>query len=56
MANGGKFTRAGGFILAVSILAGTVAGVMAGESSIGFLAGAGAGILLAILVWLIDRR
>jgi len=55
MASRGKFTRAGGFILAISILAGTVAGLIAGQSSIGFLAGAAAGILLALLVWLLDR-
>jgi len=55
MAGRGKFTQAGGFILAVSILAGTVAGLVAGQSSIGILAGAAAGILLAILVWVLDR-
>jgi hypothetical protein len=52
----GRYTQAGGFILAASIIAGTVAGVIVGQSSIGFLVGTVAGVLLAILVWLMDRR
>lgn len=56
MSSRGKFTQAGGFILAASILAGTVAGLIAGQSSIGFLAGAAAGVLLALIVWAVDRK
>ena len=52
----GRYTQAGGFILAVSIIAGTVVGVVVGQPSIGFLAGAGAGTLLALLFWLAERR
>lgn len=52
----GRIRRAGGFILAASIIAGTVGGVILGQSSLGFLAGLGAGVLLALLVWLLDRR
>jgi hypothetical protein len=52
----GRVGLAGGFILAMSILAGAVGGVMVGQSSIGFLVGVAAGALLALLVWLIDRR
>jgi hypothetical protein len=52
----GKFTQAGGSILAVSIIAGTIAGVIVREPSIGFLVGAGAGIVLLILFWLQERR
>lgn len=52
MANERKdFSQAGGLILATAIIAGTVAGVVAGQSSIGFLAGAGAGALLLALFW-----
>ena len=51
-----RFTQAGGSILAVSIIAGTVAGVIVGQPSIGFLVGAGAGALLALLFWLNERR
>jgi len=43
-------------VLAISIIAGAVAGVIVGQPSIGFLAGTGAGILLAILFWLNERR
>jgi hypothetical protein len=52
----GRVRQAGGFILAASILAGTVGGVVVGQSSIGFLVGVAAGALLALLVWAIDRR
>jgi len=56
MSEKGRFTRAGGAILAIAIIAGTVAGIMVGQSSIGFLVGTGAGILIALLIWLNDRR
>jgi len=49
-------TQAAGSVLAISIIAGAVAGVIVGQPSIGFLAGTGAGILLAILFWLNERR
>jgi hypothetical protein len=48
--------RAGGFLLAVSILLGAIIGGLMRQPSIGLLAGAGVGILLLILIWLIDRR
>jgi len=51
----GRYKQAGGFILALSILAGTVAGVALHQPSIGFLVGLGAGVLLALLVWVVDR-
>ena len=49
-------SRAGGSILAIAILAGTVGGMIVGQPSIGVLAGIGAGALLALLFWLNDRR
>ena len=49
-------TRAAGSVLAISILAGAVAGAIAGQPSIGFLAGLAAGVLLAIAFWLNERR
>jgi energy-converting hydrogenase Eha subunit B len=52
----GGYTQAGGFILAVSIIVGAVAGTMVGQSSIGFVVGTAAGLLLAVLVWFVDRR
>ena len=51
-----RYGQAGGSILAISIIAGTVAGVIVGQPSIGFLVGTGAGALLALLFWLNDRR
>jgi hypothetical protein len=56
MAEGSKNAQAGGVILAFSILAGTVGGLIVGEPSIGLLAGVGAGLLLALLFWLNERR
>ena len=52
----GRYTQAGGSILAISIIAGTVAGVIVRQPSIGFLIGAAAGILLALLFWHFDRK
>jgi UDP-N-acetylmuramyl pentapeptide phosphotransferase/UDP-N-acetylglucosamine-1-phosphate transferase len=48
--------QAGGFLLIVPILLGTFIGIWQGQSSIGFLAGTAVGILLAIGVYLRDRR
>ena len=47
--------QAGGFIIAVAILAGTVIGGLAGQPSIGLLAGAGVGVAAALAIWLVDR-
>ena len=51
-----RTTRAGGSILALSILAGSVLGVFARESSIGFLAGAALGLAILGAIWWVDRR
>lgn len=51
-----RSTQAAGFILAISILAGAVGGAIVGQPSFGFLAGLAAGILIAILFWLSERR
>ena len=47
---------AGGFFLIVAILAGTAWGVTVGQAMKGVLIGTFAGIILALAVWLIDRR
>lgn len=48
--------QAAGSVLAISIIAGAVAGVIVGQPSIGFLVGLGAGVLLVVLFWLNERR
>jgi hypothetical protein len=52
----GRYTQAGGSILAISIIAGTVAGVIVSQPSIGFMIGTAAGVLLAFLFWRLDQR
>jgi len=47
---------AGGALLALSLLAGTIAGIVLHQPSLGFLAGLGTGLLLLALVWLVDRN
>ncbi|NIJ20944.1 hypothetical protein FHS95_002636 [Sphingomonas naasensis] len=46
---------AGGFLLALSLIVGTVLGAGQGQASIGFVAGLGVGLALAIGIWAIDR-
>lgn len=49
-------SRAAGFFIAVSILVGAVVGIAYGQPSLGTLIGAGAGLLVSLLLWLRDRR
>ncbi len=49
-------TQAGGFWLAGAIIAGVIGGILLGQPSIGFLIGAASGVLIALLLWLRDRR
>jgi hypothetical protein len=51
-----RFTRAGGCLLALSLVAGAVGGAYAHQPSIGFLAGLGLGLVLLLLVWLLDQK
>lgn len=46
---------AGGFLLALSLVVGTVVGAGQGQASIGFVAGLGVGLILLLAIWLIDR-
>ena len=48
--------RAGGVILAGAIIAGAVAGVIAGQPSVGFLVGVSTGAAALLAIWLHDRR
>jgi LytS/YehU family sensor histidine kinase len=56
MAERRRYTQAAGSVLAISIIAGAVAGVIVGQPSIGFLVGLAAGLLLLLLFWLNERR
>ena len=40
----------------IGILAGLTWGIASGQAMLGVLAGTGAGIAAAILLWLVDRR
>ena len=46
---------AGGFLLAMSIIAGTILGGLRGEPSAGFIAGGILGLVLLLVAWLVDR-
>ena len=50
-----RSTAAGGIFIFVGLLAGAAYGIDRGEPMLWMLRGFGAGILLAILVWLSDR-
>lgn len=47
--------QAGGFLLAMCILAGAVIGAVRGQPSLGVLVGIGVGIVAAVALWLKDR-
>ena len=49
-------TKAGGCFLTLCILAGFPLGLAIGNPMKGILIGTGAGIVLALAVWLLDRR
>jgi uncharacterized BrkB/YihY/UPF0761 family membrane protein len=50
-----KHPTGAGAIIALLILAGTIIGGLMGQPSIGLLAGAGLGALIALLLWLRER-
>jgi hypothetical protein len=50
-----RSTLSGGFLLAVAIVLGVGIGAWKGQATIGFLIGLGAGLVLLLAVWLIDR-
>ena len=50
-----KAPIAGGALLALSLIAGTVIGVLRGQPSLGFIGGMGIGLALLIAVALADR-
>ncbi|ATE64822.1 hypothetical protein [Rhizorhabdus dicambivorans] len=52
----GGASRAGGAIVAFTIIAGAVIGNHFGQPSIGVLSGIGLGVALALALFLVDRR
>ena len=52
----GNSTRAGGCFLTICILGGFVAGLAIQNPMKGVLIGTAAGVVIAVLLWLIDRR
>ncbi|WP_085808625.1 hypothetical protein [Sphingomonas sp. TZW2008] len=46
---------AGGFLIAMSLLVGTVLGFMNGQTTIGFLIGLAVGVALSVAIWLRTR-
>ena len=54
MTSGNK--RAGGFFLMAAILVGFGIGVATGNAIRGVLLGTAAGVIMAVALWLIDRR
>jgi hypothetical protein len=50
-----RTTAAGGIFIFLGLLFGAIYGIDSGEPMLWMLRGFGVGILLAILVWLVDR-
>lgn len=48
--------RAGGFFLIVAILLGFGIGIATGDAMRGVVIGTAAGIVIAVALWLVDRR
>ena len=51
-----KTPLAGGCFLSLAIMAGVAIGVTQGEASLGFVIGLGVGLVIAVAVWLRDRK
>jgi hypothetical protein len=47
---------AGGFFIMLTLLAGSIIGIIYDEPSLGMVIGFGVGVLLAVGIWLIDSR
>ena len=48
--------NAGGVLLALGSIVGTVTGSVLGVPTAGLISGLGLGVVAALIVWLIDRR
>ena len=47
---------AGGAPIAIGAMGGAVIGLSQGQATAGFLIGLGAGVALALVIWVVDRR
>ena len=47
---------AGGFLIAVGAIGGTIVGIALRQTTLGFLIGTATGIACAIAIWLVGRR
>ncbi|KKC27452.1 hypothetical protein [Sphingomonas sp. SRS2] len=52
----GKASRAGGAIIALSIMAGAIIGNILGQPSIGMVGGTAIGVAIALALYLYDRK
>ncbi|QIK77832.1 hypothetical protein G7077_01790 [Sphingomonas piscis] len=52
----GRTTQAGGCLLALSILGGLIFGIVQRAPTLGAIIGTAVGIVIALAVWLIDKR
>ncbi|WBO22173.1 hypothetical protein [Sphingomonas abietis] len=48
--------QAGGVLIAVAVMAGTILGGLMNQPSLGLLAGLAIGVAAAVALWLADRR
>ena len=51
-----RATLSGGFLLAASVMIGTIFGAWKGQPSMGFVGGFAVGLALAVGVWLYDKN
>jgi len=54
--NSGGTSRAGGFIIAVTIMAGAIVGARFGQPSLGLVIGTGIGVAMTLALYIYDRR
>jgi membrane associated rhomboid family serine protease len=52
----GRSTQAGGCLLAIAVLAGVLFGIARGAPTQGAVIGTCVGVLMALIIWLLDRR
>jgi hypothetical protein len=55
MRNANNALYAGGFLILLGFLAGSAFGISEGQASLGAMIGVGAGALLALVLWLVNR-